>query len=74
MYASVLRLKERKNFGFSWLCSFFNKMAHNAGVNVKMIDQGSGELNLIIGIDESDFEKAIVALYSEFFDDESGTV
>lgn len=40
-----------------------------ASVNVKMIDQGSGELNLIIGIDEADFERAISALYSEFFDD-----
>ncbi|MBQ9950635.1 MAG: aspartate kinase [Clostridia bacterium] len=38
-----------------------------AGVNVKMIDQGSGELNLIIGIDEADFERAISALYNEFF-------
>lgn len=39
----------------------------NAHVNVKMIDQGSGELNLIIGIDEADFEKAISALYQAFF-------
>lgn len=39
----------------------------NASVNVKMIDQGSGELNLIIGIDEADFETAITALYNEFF-------
>lgn len=38
-----------------------------AHVNVKMIDQGSGELNLIIGIAESDFEKAVSALYQEFF-------
>ena len=40
----------------------------NARVNVKMIDQGSGELNLIIGIDEDDFEKAVKALYHEFFE------
>lgn len=40
----------------------------NAHVNVKMIDQGSGELNLIIGIDEDDFEKAVSALYREFFE------
>jgi len=43
----------------------------NARVNVKMIDQGSGELNLIIGIDEADFEKALTALYREFFSDAS---
>ncbi len=44
----------------------------NARVNVKMIDQGSGELNLIIGIDESDFETAIRALYHNFFEDNAG--
>lgn len=38
-----------------------------ANVNVKMIDQGSGELNLIIGIAEDDFENAVAALYREFF-------
>ena len=43
----------------------------DARVNVKMIDQGSGELNLIIGIDETDFETAIRALYNAFFSDDS---
>lgn len=37
-----------------------------AGINVKMIDQGSDELNIILGIEESDFEKAISAIYNEF--------
>ena len=37
-----------------------------ADINVKMIDQGSDELNIIIGIEEQDFEKAIRAIYSEF--------
>jgi len=36
-------------------------------VNVRMIDQGSSELNLIIGVDETDFEKAIRAIYDEFY-------
>lgn len=43
----------------------------NARVNVKMIDQGSGELNLIIGIDQADFETAIRALYNDFFEGDS---
>ena len=30
-----------------------------AGVNIRMIDQGSSELNIIVGIGESDFEDAI---------------
>lgn len=35
-----------------------------AGVNIRMIDQGSDELNIIIGVDESDYEKSLKALYS----------
>ena len=37
-----------------------------AGVNIKMIDQGSSELNIIVGVEERDFEKALSAIYSEF--------
>jgi aspartate kinase len=36
-------------------------------VNIRMIDQGSGELNIIIGVDTEDFEKAIRTIYNEFF-------
>lgn len=35
-----------------------------AGVNIRMIDQGSDELNIIIGVDESDYENSIKTLYS----------
>ncbi len=38
----------------------------NAGVNIKMIDQGSCELNIIVGVEEHDFEKALNAIYAEF--------
>lgn len=38
----------------------------DAGVNIRMIDQGSCELNIIIGVDESDFTAALVAIYNEF--------
>lgn len=37
-----------------------------AGINIRMIDQGSSELNIILGIDEKDFEEAMKAIYSEF--------
>lgn len=43
----------------------FSALAH-ARVNVRMIDQGSSELNIIIGVDEKDFEKAIRAIYDIF--------
>ncbi len=35
-------------------------------VNVKMIDQGSSELNIIIGVAEEDFEIAMIAIYDAF--------
>ncbi len=38
----------------------------NADINIKMIDQGSDEMNIIIGIEEVDFEKALNAIYKEF--------
>ena len=36
------------------------------GVNIRMISQGSSELNIIIGIETEDFNKAISAIYKEF--------
>ena len=38
----------------------------DANVNVKMIDQGSSELNIIIGVKNKDFEAAIKAIYDIF--------
>ncbi len=35
-------------------------------VNVRMIDQGSSELNIIIGVENKDFETAIKAIYEKF--------
>ena len=43
----------------------FNAVS-NAGVNIKMIDQGSCELNIIVGVDEHDFETTLNAIYNEF--------
>ena len=43
----------------------FSALAH-AHVNVKMIDQGSSEINIIIGVANSDFETAIKAIYDIF--------
>ena len=36
-------------------------------INIRMIDQGSSELNIIIGVDESVFTRAIKAIYKEFY-------
>lgn len=43
----------------------FSALAH-VNVNVKMIDQGSSELNIIIGVCNEDFETAIKAVYDLF--------
>lgn len=43
----------------------FSALAH-ARVNVKMIDQGSSELNIIVGVKENDFETTIKSIYDMF--------
>ncbi|MDL2289378.1 aspartate kinase [Clostridia bacterium OttesenSCG-928-F22] len=43
----------------------FAALAEN-NVNIRMIDQGSSELNIIIGIAEADFEKALRGIYNAF--------
>lgn len=43
----------------------FSALAHR-NINVKMIDQGSSELNIIIGVANEDFENAINAIYEIF--------
>ena len=39
-----------------------------AGVNVRMIDQGSSELNIIVGVDNENYERTLKAVYEEFFE------
>ena len=43
----------------------FSALAH-AQINVKMIDQGSSELNIIIGVSNDDFERAVRSIYDIF--------
>ena len=42
-----------------------------AGVNIRMIDQGSSEMNIIVGVENKDFETAIRAIYQAFVKDEN---
>lgn len=37
-----------------------------SGVNIRMIDQGSSEINIITGVENNDFEKAIISIYNAF--------
>ena len=38
----------------------------DANINIRMIDQGSSELNIIVGVDNADFEKSIQTIYDKF--------
>ena len=38
----------------------------DAGVNVRVIDQGASEINIIVGVEEADLETALVAIYRAF--------
>lgn len=39
-----------------------------AGVNLRVINQGSSEMNIIVGVDDDDLEKAVRAIYDAFVD------
>jgi aspartate kinase len=43
----------------------FSALAEN-DITVRLIDQGSSELNIIVGVENKDYEKAINAIYREF--------
>ncbi|MBR2736388.1 MAG: aspartate kinase, partial [Firmicutes bacterium] len=48
------------------VCATLFGALNEAGVNVRMIDQGSSEMNIIIGVDNENFETAIKAIYGAF--------
>ena len=45
--------------------TIFNALAE-AGINIVMIDQGSSELNIIVGVENADYEKCIRTIYKAF--------
>lgn len=45
--------------------TLFNALAE-ADVNIRMIDQGSSEMNIIVGVKNKDFDRAIKAIYEAF--------
>jgi aspartate kinase len=52
-------------FRLGTAATLFTALA-KADVNIRMIDQGSSELNIIVGVDTEDYEKAINAIYYAF--------
>ena len=45
----------------------FSALSDN-NINIRMIDQGSSELNIIVGVEESDYEHAVKSIYGAFTD------
>ena len=45
------------------------KALSDAGVNIMMIDQGSSEMNIIVGVENADCAACISAIYKEFFNE-----
>ena len=43
----------------------------DAGINVRMIDQGSSEMNIIVGVSNDDFERALNAIHDAFVQKEA---
>ncbi len=44
------------------------KAIASAGINIKMIDQGSSEMNIIIGVEEKDYHATLQSIYTEFME------
>lgn len=43
------------------------KAISDAGINIRMLDQGSSELNIILGVNDDDYEQAIRSIYNELW-------
>ena len=45
----------------------------DSGINIRMINQGSSELNIIVGVDTHEYEQAVRAIYDAFVEKEQPT-
>ena len=52
----------------SGICGRLFSALGGSGISVRVIDQGAGEMNVIVGVAEPDFEPAIRAIHREFFE------
>ncbi len=63
--ALIATVGQGMNHAIGTAARLFNALA-KASVNVRMIDQGSSEQNIIVGVEDADLAKAIRAIYDEF--------
>ena len=61
----IATVGQEMNHSVGTAARLFGALAKN-DVNIRIIDQGSSEQNIIIGVDDDDFESAIKAIHDEF--------
>lgn len=67
--ALIATVGRRMSFRVGVAARLFKALS-DAKVNIRMIDQGSSEMNIIVGVDNKDFEKAVRAIYDAFSEEE----
>ena len=63
--ALIATVGKRMRSGIGCAATLFGAIA-KANINVRMIDQGSSEMNIIIGVKNEDFERTMVAIHDAF--------
>ena len=61
---SLIATVGRNMIGQIGVCAKLFTALANEKINVRMIDQGSSEMNIIVGVKNEDFEKAVKAIYN----------
>lgn len=67
--ALIATVGHRMSYREGVSATLFRALAE-AGVNIRMIEQGSSEMNIIVGVENKNFEKAIRAIYAAFVEEE----
>ena len=65
--ALIATVGKRMRDSIGTAATLFTALAR-ANINVRMIDQGSSEISIIVGVKNDDFEKAIVAINDAFLE------
>ena len=64
---SMIAVVGRGMAGQPHLASQLFAAVGEAGVNIRLIDQGTKELNIVLGVDDQDYETAMQAIFNSFF-------
>lgn len=67
--ALIATVGHRMSYREGVSATLFRALAE-AGVNIRMIEQGSSEMNIIVGVENKNFEKAIQAIYAAFVEEQ----